>query len=185
MIMSLSFVEYKNAASHKKKVKNLYLGAFPKEERVPFILLAAREKKNNGELLEIKDGDTFVGMVSVLRYKDLAYIFYLAIDDGLRGRGYGSSVLSVLKERYRGCRIFLAREQLDKDADNYEQRVSRHRFYQKNGLVDFPCKITEQGVIFDVMGIGDSVTAEEYDALITRWAGRFFRKLFDMHIIED
>ena len=185
MIMSLSFVEYKNAASHKKKVKNLYLGAFPKEERVPFILLAAREKKNNGELLEIKDGDTFVGMVSVLRYKDLAYIFYLAIDDGLRGRGYGSSVLSALKKRYRGCRIFLAREQLDKDADNYEQRVSRHRFYQKNGLVDFPCKITEQGVVFDVMGIGTSVTAEEYDALITRWAGRFFRKLFDMHIIED
>ena len=182
--MGLSFIEYKNAASEKKKVRKLYLGAFPKEERVPFMLLAAREKKGNSELLEIKDGDTFVGMVSVLRYKDLAYIFYLAIDDGLRGRGYGSRVLSSLKERYRDCRIFLAREQLDKDADNYEQRVSRHRFYQKNGLVDFPCKITEQGVVFDVMGIGDDVKAEEYDALITLWAGRFFRKLFDMRIIE-
>lgn len=182
--MNLSFVEYKNAASHKKKVKKLYLGAFPKEERVPFMLLAAREKKGNGELLEIKDGNTFVGMVSVLRYKDLAYIFYLAIDDGLRGMGYGSSVLTALKERYSDCRIFLAREQLDETADNYEQRLSRHRFYQRNGLVDLKCRITEQGVVYDVMGIGDEVTAEEYEALITEWAGKFFRKIFNMHIIE-
>ena len=182
--MSLDFIDYKAAASDKKKVKRLYLEAFPKEERVSFMLLAAREKKGNGDLLALKDGDLFVGMVSVLRYEDLAYIFYLAVDEGLRGRGYGSRVLSSLKERYSGCRIFLAREQLDEKADNYEQRVSRHSFYQKNGLVDFPCKITEQKVIYDVMGIGDNVTAKEYDKLITRWAGKFFRRLYDMHIIE-
>ena len=80
-------------------------------------------------------------------------------------------------------RIFLAREQLDKSAENYAQRVSRRNFYLRCGFEDLPCCIKEGSVVYDVMGIGGIVTAEEYHKLIKPWAG-FLLKIVDMRIIE-
>lgn len=171
--------------SDRKKLKKLYLTAFPVEERAPFFLMMLKTRQGRSEMLTAKVNGKFVGFVYMVCHGDLAYIFYLAVADKLRGKGIGGKIIAAVKERYRGRRIFLARERLDESAGNYAQRVSRRNFYLRCGFSDLPCMIKEASVVYDVMGIGGSISAEEYDRLITAWAGRLMRKLVDMRIIEN
>ncbi len=167
-----------------KQIKKLYVNAFPPEERPPFFMLKRGEKRGFGDMLTAWDGDEFIGFVYLVVGDDTAYLFFLAIDENKRGRGYGSDILGAVAKIYKEKKIFLAREQLDEAAENYEERVRRHSFYLKNGFVDLPIKIKEASVTYDVMGIGGNVTSEEYDKLITHWCGKFMRKFVDMRIIE-
>lgn len=165
------------------KIKALYLGAFPEEERAPWWLLNRRVKQGKAELFAAEDDGRFAGMAYVVALDDMAYLFYLAVEEGQRGRGTGTEILAALKRHYSGKRLFLAREQLDSSADNFPQRESRHRFYLSNGLTDMGCCIKESTVTYDVMGTGGKVMPEEYSRLIKGWSGRlvglFFRaKLF-------
>lgn len=151
---------------------------------MPFFLLWKKAAGGKAHLLTIKDGKDFIGFVYLICHLDLVYLFFFAIDEPKRGMGYGGKILTALQERYRGKRLFLAREQLDKSADNYEQRVKRRNFYLHNGFQDLPCKIKEAGVVYDVMSVGGTISAKEYDALMTRWSGALIRKLVDMRILE-
>lgn len=179
--MSITLEKY--VKSDKKQVKKLYLTAFPAEERAPFFIMMNREKRGKSEMLVARDKGEFIGFVYMVCDEKLAYLFYLAVDDSKRGQGYGTKIIEALKEKYKGRRLFLAREQLDKSAENYEQRVNRHNFYLHCGFEDLPCCIKEGPVVYDVMGIGGSVTAEEYHSLIKDWAG-ILLKIVDMKIIE-
>ncbi len=168
----------------QKKLKKLYLTAFPAEERAPFFLIMSKAKSGKGEMLAAYDREEFIGFAYMVCYKDLAYIFYLAVEENKRGKGYGGKILKAVKEKYSGSRIFLAREQLDESAENYTQRVNRHTFYLNNGFTDLPCQIKEASVIYDVMGIGGTVSADEYETLIASWIGKLLPKIIDMRIIE-
>jgi len=174
----------KAAKSDYKIIKRLFVKAFPPEERPPFFMLKNRAQKSKGEMLSVYDENEFIGFAYIVSRLDVAYLFYFAIEESKRGQGYGSAVLSELQKRYNGKRLFLAREQLDETAENYDERVKRHKFYLKNGCYDLPVMIKEANVIYDVMGVGGIVTAEEYDMLMTQWCGRFMRRFVDMRIIE-
>lgn len=180
----IRFIDYNNAGLKKLKVKRLYKKAFPKEERAPYGFLKRCLKKETSDFLVALDGDEFVGMVYMVGDDELAYIFYLAIDEKKRAKGYGSAVLTALREKYADKRIFLAREMMDENADNYEQRKKRHEFYLKNGYEDIPATISEAGVTFDTMSIGGMVTHEEYDRIITAWAGRKVKEKYDLRLDE-
>jgi len=165
-------------------IKSLYNTAFPSDERAPFFLIRRRAKQGRSEMLIAREDGRDVGFACVVTHEDMAYLFYFAVDAGKRGAGNGSKILQLLKERYAGKRLFLAREQLDESADNYTQRVKRHEFYLKNGLSDWTIRIKEANVIYDVMGIGGMVTPAEYDALITGWSGKLLRRMIDMRVLE-
>ena len=169
---------------HLGKMRSLYLRAFPAEERTPWFILKRRAKQGRAEALEATDGGEFVGMAYVVTFEDMAYLFYLAVEEEKRGRGTGGQILSALRERFPGKRIFLAREQLDKSAGNYPERESRHRFYLSNGFEDWGIQIKEGAVTYDVMGIGKKVTPPEYRALITGWAGKLPGLFFWACIVE-
>lgn len=167
-----------------KRIKNLYKKAFPIEERAPFFMIKKNAINGKASMLVVKDRDEFIGFLYLVCHLDMAYLFFFAIEPDKRGKGYGSIVLGKLKEKYAGKRLFLAREQLDENSNNYEERVKRHEFYLRNGFEDLPCKIKEAGVIYDVMGIGGNISALEYDGLISSWAGKWIRRIVDMRIIE-
>ncbi len=176
--------KYRNDREIRQKIKTIYEGAFPADEKAPFSLIMRRVKQGKAEILTAYENGGLIGFAYMVCHRNLAYLFYLAVDENKRGMGYGRKLIEAVKVRYAGKRIFLAREQLDKSAENYAQRVSRRNFYLKCGFSDLPCCIKEASVIYDVMGIGGNVSAKEYDALITSWAGRFLRKFVDMRIIE-
>ena len=153
------------------KIKALYLSAFPPEERPPFFLMRYGARFGNGDMLSVYDGEEFVGFAYVVSDERAAYLFFFAIEERFRGKGYGSAVLLALKKRYAGKVLFLAREQLDERAENHPERVRRHRFYLKNGFSDLSVKIKEMTVIYDTMGFGGDIEPRAYARLMKKWCG--------------
>lgn len=181
--MNITIRSFKRGKDMEKKLKNLYNSAFPAEERAPFGLLMSRIKKGRAEMLAAFDGEEFIGFAYTVCNEEIVYLFYLAIEESKRGRGYGSLILNGVKKKYRGRRIFLAREQLDSSAANYQQRISRHEFYLHRGFEDLPMCIKEASVVYDVMSIGGIVYPDEYSRLIEFWTGRLLCRLVDMRMI--
>lgn len=158
-----------------KNVKRLFISAFPPEERPPFFVLKGKLKNNSSELLIAEDQGIFKGFLYLVTYKDLMYLFFFAVEKNFRGKGVGSKILSLLKEKYKDKRIFLAREQLTPDAPNYEERVNRYNFYVKNGFFNIPFEITEGPVTFDAMGTDENIFPEEYLSLMNKWLSPYMK----------
>lgn len=165
--------------------KRLYKKAFPAKERAPFWILMNKNRPPVTDFWAFHDKNQYVGFTYIVKYQELVYIFYLAMETDKRGRGYGTKAIEALKTHYAGKRIFLALETLDKTADNYEQRVKRHAFYKKCGLSDIPYQLKEASVIYSLMGIGRPVEPEEYRAMMENYLGGFFSRLVDLRIIRN
>lgn len=179
----MELIRVTRALTDYRAIKRLYKQAFPAEERAPFWLLMLKAKK--ADFFALYYNAKWTGLAYIVKHQQLAYIFYIAIHPEQRGKGYGTAAMKSLIEYYSGCRLFLALEQLDRSADNYDQRVKRHEFYKSCGLSDLPYKIKEGGVVYDIMGVGGKVEPEEYRALINNYAGSFLGKIVDMRIIKE
>lgn len=116
------------------QVKAIYMEAFPKAERKPFFLLRRAARKGKADLWLALDGETVAGFIAVVPYRDMVMVEYLAVSNQIRSKGTGSKLLAEVCRQYAGHRILLMIEQIDKHADNYEQRTARKRFYLKNGF---------------------------------------------------
>ena len=136
-------------------VSELYDLAFPKaeQERMENIIKVS-ENTQFGELSVVMDGDTRVGMLYLLFNKDLVYIYYLATDPGMRGRGYGSAIISMVRDSYPNHRFALGCEAPDEKADNNIQRLDRMRFYERNGFRDTGRRTHWDGVTYAQLEIG-------------------------------
>ena len=174
-------------------VERIYTSSFPDEERAPMRMLKTRARTGRGDFLAAVDDEKIIGMAYVVCLRDLAYLFYLAIDKDMRAKGYGTKTVRALMKRYSGRRFFLALEQLDENADNYAERVRRHEFYKSCGLHDLPFKIKEATVIFSAMGVrltengkdggAFTILPEEYKELTDRYLGFFMRHIIDMRLL--
>ena len=120
-----------------------------------------------------------------MTYKDLAYLFYYAIDLSYRGKGYGTKALKKVMEIYKDYRLFLALEDWREESENKVQRIKRHNFYLNCGLHDLPYKLKEADVIFFIMGTGSAVEPEEYKALMNRYVSLLMKYFIDFRIIKD
>jgi GNAT superfamily N-acetyltransferase len=165
------------------KIKNLYSNAFPEDEKAPFSLLYFKRNKDNVDFFSIHADGEWVGFAYAVSEKDVTYLFYFAIDEEVRGKGYGSAALKALIKHYEGQRFFLALEQLDESADNFDERIHRRHFYARNGLRSLDCRLREGKVVYDVMGVGGKIEPEEYGHLMSRYMGSIFTKIFHTGII--
>ena len=77
-----------------------------------------------------------VGFMQLRHCGDNAYYgIYLAIGKEFRNRHYGSYALKLVIEEYlKGKMMFGCVEALLPEAENYQQRVDRARFYRRNGM---------------------------------------------------
>lgn len=184
--MNYKYINYYDKNSNKKKMKSLYFSAFPKNERCPYSILISRLKKNRGEFLAIYDNDAFIGIIYNIVFKDIVYIYYFAIEEIFRNKGYGSKVLTDIKEKYKDKRIILMAETLDEQASNYEERVNRNKFYNKNGFIYLGYTVREVDVIYDMLGYCiKTVHKEDYKDLIKFYFGKFmynhlYKKISDL-----
>lgn len=178
--MSLEFVNINDNIQYKKQVKNLYISSFPKEERAPFGLMKIYARRKSTDFYCIYDNEIFVGLTYILHDDTIAYVSYLAINSELRGQGYGSKVLSYLKDKYKGKKIILAIEPVTPDSNNYEERVNRKKFYNKNGFYEMNFNIFEMGEEFEILGYDDNgriVSVTEFETFISGVLGRLVFKL--------
>lgn len=178
-MVSLTFLDVKYNKKYKGRVEKLYYEAFPKYERAPIWILKLLAKKNKARFYSIIDNGKFVGLSYNVFYKDIVFVFYFAIDGALRGQGYGSRVLEAIKEKYSNNRIILNIEEIDKNSKNYEQRVKRKKFYQKNGFKDLGYTVKEGEIVYEMLCYNKDdkiVSSEEYKELMNYYLGKMLYK---------
>lgn len=140
------------------QVNTLAKDTFPPEEYIaPEEILMMSATKGH-EFLALIHGDSFIGFMVVFPYRDLLYLFYLAIDPSHRSKGYGSHAIDTLKERYADRKLLVDFEMLDDDAPNREQRLRRRQFYLRNGFRETGLFVSYRGVDYEVF-----CTSEDFD----------------------
>lgn len=161
-------------------IRRLYYKAFPFAERAPFCFLMMKRSIPGVDFLSMHADGMWVGFCYVVNYKDISYVLFLAINDDARGCGYGSYMLKALKKKYEGNRILLAIEKMDDTADNYEERLNRKHFYEKNGFELLPYRIREINQVYDSMSYGGEVKPSEFYNLVHWFLGKRVGDITDM-----
>lgn len=155
-----------------KQVEELYLSAFPKEERKSFALIEKNSKNGGGEILAIKNSDgEFAGLAITVCSDDLVLLDYFAVAPHHRQGGIGSRALRALTERYRGKRFLLEIESTRVAATNHEERRRRKAFYLKNGMSNTPFDVNLFGMEMEIMVNACTVKFSEYANLYRRLMG--------------
>lgn len=163
----------------EKKAHRLYISAFPKEERIPWLILKLNSRRKGIDLTAWLDGKRFCGFTSSVTVEELHFLLFFAVEEACRGQGYGSAILTALKQKYGN--VVLNVELLDPNAPNYAQRVNRFAFYRKNGFFDTGYHVWEVGGEFAVLATATELDVPRYKKL--------FRKLtlgvWDVKIIKE
>ena len=155
-----------------EEIKQLYMDAFPFEERVPFYIMLLVGNDRGVEFLSIYDDDTWLGFIHTLVGEKLSYIFYFAIDSSLRQSGYGSKIIREYKKIHP--KLSLAIEPIEDNSDNIRQRKKRLEFYEKNGFETLDTRVVEMGVEFELMGAkGMEIKESDYKSLVKKFFDSF------------
>jgi YjeF N-terminal domain protein len=153
-------------------IKQLYMDAFPFDERIPFYIMVSVGNDRGVEFLSIYDDDTWLGFIHTLVGDKLSYIFYFAIDGSLRQSGYGSKIIREYKKIHP--KLSLAIEPIEEDSDNIKQRKKRLAFYEKNGFETLDTRVVEMGVEFELMGAkGMEIKENDYKSLVKKFFDSF------------
>ena len=163
-------------------VKAIYKEAFPKEERFPLAFFEYRAAKGKADFCTYWFGDTLVGFSYALKNETDVYVFYLAVKKEERGKGYGSEILDIIKEKYKDKVVCLDIEPVDENAENHGQRAARKLFYQKNGFTSQTERMEYAGVKYEIMSRGGTVTDRAFQTLLKSWLGGFLFPFFKVRI---
>lgn len=167
-------LKLKENESVKNDIAALYLSAFPENERPPlewYFSCIYRYKEN--EAIAYYENDEFIGYSSLVTYQDIVYICYLAVVKEKRNRGYGSKILSDIKEKYQDKTILLCYEEVDEKYEDFLNRKNRENFYKRNGFINNELKTQEGEVVYQSARIGNrKVTFEDYKILFDLCYGK-------------
>ena len=173
----MKVVSYKTDKSIRKDIEPLFISAFPKEERPePDYYFSSFDNSIN-ELYGFYDKNDFIGFASVILYKDICYIFFLAVDEENRNKGYGSKILKEIKKLYKEYTLVLCYEYVDQNYPDYQIRKRREQFYLNNGFKKNPLITKEFGVVFQTASTGNrTIKFHEYQEIFKNGFGEWSLK---------
>ncbi|MCX4268291.1 MAG: hypothetical protein OSJ62_06455 [Lachnospiraceae bacterium] len=156
----------------EQQVKELYLEAFPKEERKPYELMKQKQREGKMQIWAVVQEDKldFCGLAITILYRDIVLLDYFAICQDKRGKGIGSKILAKIKEKYAGKRLFLEIESVSERLEGLskEERTIRERrkgFYSRNGMKETGLEVVLYGVSMEVLSAGGEIDFKEYLSL--------------------
>lgn len=145
-----------------KKIKTLYLEAFPAYERKPLGLIWLTQKRGLSHVWCIEEAGVFVGLAITINVKDLVLLDYFAIDKSRRGGGLGTKSLRMLQRHYAGKKFFLEIESVYEKVDNLEERKRRKAFYLSNGMEEMKVMVNLFGTNMELLGYDCQVDFARY-----------------------
>lgn len=170
-------MEFVDAKKYKKEIKKLYRSAFPANERAPLFLLFKRTNNGRDLFSAVSCDGKFIGLVYTISIEKLTYVFFLAIKEELRGKGYGSKILDKIKNDSMDKTVILMIEDTKKEnCDNLNERLERLKFYEKNGFLRLNIQINEAGVDYELLGTNKDVTQADFLSLMKKYVGSFLFK---------
>ncbi len=147
------------------KVIDLYKKAFTTAQHIPAWVLRFKFRKGKVGFNALYADDTWIGLIYTTEYKDIVLVHFLAISQSYRSGGYGSKVMDLMKVTHSGKRIVLNIEKLDKQETNYQQRVKRKAFYEKNGFSSSGYIVKESGEKLEMLIFSGSISKEEIEEM--------------------
>ena len=180
------------AATADEKTKQLYEMAFPEDEQIPWDDLMRLIEEMPLDFTAYYDGETFIGFTIVYPRKSfnrrtkqgqsgtcssyalqgggrpkVNWYWYFAVQEELRGKGYGQQILTLLIEKYKGQTCVLDMESPTQVCENIEQRRRRHAFYLRNGFRDTNVYRTYNDITMTIMMMGEGTfTMQDWDDIV-------------------
>ncbi|MBJ8325425.1 GNAT family N-acetyltransferase [Streptococcus pacificus] len=151
-----------------KDVKELYLSAFPKVERFPYIPLLLNAYRRDIEFTSYYDDEKFVGLSYIVFSKHFVFLLFLAVNPLHRNQSYGSRLLNTIKASSKGRPVVLAIEEMDETASNYQQRLNRLAFYEKNDYHMIPHFYYEMGEKYQLLATEKTVDMGEFKKMLRK-----------------
>lgn len=145
-----------------RQINILAKEAFPPREYLAPAEIVKMAQSDNFDFLALTDNDTFVGFTVVKIYKNLAYLFFLAIDEKMRNKGYGGKTIKTLKAVYPDKTHVVDFEMPDPSAPNNEQREKRRAFYLRNGYKETGLFLSYLGVDYEVFCMENSLDFDTF-----------------------
>lgn len=143
------------------QIEKLYCSAFPDNERRSLTPLL-QDNTGHGEVLAFYDGSRFCGFACLLTCGDFSHIIYFAIEDTIRGNGYGTAALLAICKLKKGKRIIVDIEVEDEHELNNEQRHKRKQFYLHNGFCETKVKYNWRQEFYEILSYGGEMSEEEF-----------------------
>lgn len=131
------------------------------------------QKKGKTDIWYFEEEKTFLGFAVTINSDDIILIDYFAVDGELRNKGYGTKMLRALLEHYNPLGVFLEIEIPYENADNYQERVRRKKFYTDIGFVPMNTTAKLFGVDMELLGVGCHLDFEQYRSFYLNNYGRF------------
>lgn len=165
----------KYVSPYSAEWKDLYERAFPKSEKYPLLMLQILAQRNGIDAHSFYEDGKFVGLLYTVESSSMVFVLYLAVNDKIRSRGYGTKILEWLKAKAGSRGIGLNIEPVDPTADNALQRQRRATFYEKNGIVDTGYRLGAQGQVYAVYSSAHPFVPENYSSTMGRMAFGLYR----------
>lgn len=171
--MNLKYVNY-FLVDNKRIVKKIYYNSFDKTERFPFWILKRCAKEDTVEFNVIFKDSEIIGIDYIIKYDDVAYLMYLAIDKNNRDRGYGTQILNDLTKKYRN--IILSIEISNEEIN--DNKLKRKRFYLGNGFISTNKYIIDNSVKYEILTTNRkcNITKETLEKRYTKMTNSKFIK---------
>ena len=153
------------------QIAALYESSFPETERLEMDILLKKTDQDTADFSAYYDSGRFVGFTFASVSDEAVFLVYLAVETTLRSRGYGGMILKQIAEAHSPKGIMLNVEPLDKEAENYEQRLKRLRFYTDNGFRESGYQLTDHGdqysILTTIIPFSESAYRSAVDRLIS------------------
>ena len=156
----------------RRQAKQLYLEAFPKEERLPWWVLWLNSLRQGIDLTAFVEDGAMVGFTASVTTNRMHFLLFFAVPEVSRGCGHGSAILTRLRQQHEA--VTLNVELLDPEAENYPQRQRRFRFYGRNGFFDTGYHVWEVGGKFRVLATTPSLDLDAYREIFRKLSFGFW-----------
>lgn len=164
MNRAIHFEQMRLTSPHVQAAKLIYYQAFGYSKPLPFWILQLNALRPTVQFWALLENDELRGWLYLLVGKDIVFIYYCAVGQAHRSRGYGGLMMDWLKQRFPKHRLALNLPL----PDGYE--TQRERFYLRHGFRHADFVYTERGLLSDVLVCQGDLTAAEYVALLRPFA---------------
>ena len=148
----------------QNEIHKIYNQSFPKIEKMSFdYILSMTTNKDVKFLMAVNE--EIIGLVFLIEKENEALIYYFAINDVVRSKGYGSIVLTKLKEKYQNLIIIM--EKVNKESIDYELQEKRLKFYQKNDFKLTDYLLSDYSGEFELLSLNDKINVNIVESMLS------------------
>lgn len=149
--------------------------AFPNSERMDIEETLRNIHTKGLEVWAVYEKERFIGFYELSKVKSVCYLSFLAVDKQLRGKGYGKSVLSLIKQTNSNFCIVLDIEKINNTEANNEQRKTRKKFYLNNGYYETGYFLLNNGVKTEILCSNKKFPLDDFRCLIKELKDKRFQ----------